>query len=161
MEAELQELKELIQQLRAENEKLRQEQTQAQLAASQPGISSNPIGTAEPTGDAAINVPSSSRSSTQARASYDRLLYVPRERKCPMFRGKGGMGVTEWMEEVRASVRARHLSRIDEAYFIYDHLEGEAKNEIKYRTSAEREDPDKILSILQEVYGCMVYGCYS
>lgn len=116
MEAELQELKELIQQLRSENEKLRQEQTQAQHAAYQPVTPSNAMGTAEPTGDTAINVPSSSRSSTQARVPYDRLLYVPRERKCPMFRGRGGMGVTEWIEEVRASVRARHLSRIDEAY---------------------------------------------
>lgn len=31
---------------------------------------------------------------------------------------------------------------------------GEAKNEIKYRWRAEREDPEKILSILQEMYGC-------
>ncbi|KAI3361878.1 hypothetical protein L3Q82_002197 [Scortum barcoo] len=32
--------------------------------------------------------------------------------------------------------------------------EGEASDEIKYRSSAEREDPDKILAILRELYGC-------
>lgn len=43
---------------------------------------------------------------------------------------------------------------MDQAYFIYDHLEGEAKDEIRYRTRAEREDPKRILAILQDMYGC-------
>lgn len=38
--------------------------------------------------------------------------------------------------------------------FIFDHLEGEAGEEIKYRTSAERRDPAKILAILTELVGC-------
>ena len=33
-------------------------------------------------------------------------------------------------------------------------LEGEAKNEIKYHSAVEREDPAKILAILEELYGC-------
>ena len=37
---------------------------------------------------------------------------------------------------------------------MFDHLEGEAKEEIKYRSTAEREDPAKILAILEELYGC-------
>lgn len=59
------------------------------------------------------------------------------------------------MEEVQACMRARHLSQSDQAFFLFDHLEGEARDEIKYRSTAEREDPDSILAILQELYGCL------
>ena len=51
-------------------------------------------------------------------------------------------------------MRARHLSFSDRAFFLFDHLEGEAKEEIKHRSYADRKDPGKILSILQELYGC-------
>ena len=71
-----------------------------------------------------------------------------------MFRGRSGMGLVEWMEEVRAGMRVRQLSTVDQAYFIYDHLEGEAKEEIKFRPRRDREDPAMIFSILQELYGC-------
>ncbi|KAL2079659.1 hypothetical protein ACEWY4_016866 [Coilia grayii] len=142
MASELQELKEMVEQLRMDNDRLRREQA----ALSQPaGV----VGTGDNQSASA-----SSSSAPQPTSCYDRLLYVPRERKCPMFRGPGGMGVAEWIEEVRASVRARHLKSIDQAYFIYDHLEGEAKNEIKFRPASDREDPEKILSILNDLYGC-------
>ncbi|KAK0141094.1 hypothetical protein N1851_021896 [Merluccius polli] len=61
-----------------------------------------------------------------------RLFCLPRERKCPLFRGTTGIP----------------------AYLIYDHLEGEAKDEIRYRPRADREDPERILTILQDLYGC-------
>ncbi|KAF7227885.1 putative LOC107386907-like protein, partial [Nothobranchius furzeri] len=90
----------------------------------------------------------------ERESATERILYIPRERKCPVFRGNVGIGVTDWIEEVRASLRARYLSPLDQAYFVYDHLEGEAKEEIRYRPRAEREDPECILTILQELYGC-------
>lgn len=49
---------------------------------------------------------------------------------------------------------ARHLSPTDQAFFLYDHLEGEARDEIKYRSSLERGDPARIMAILEELYGC-------
>lgn len=58
------------------------------------------------------------------------------------------------MEEVQVCLRARHLSVADQAFFIFDHLEGEAREEITYRTSAERRDPAKILAILTVVWLC-------
>lgn len=61
-----------------------------------------------------------------------------------MFRGRGGLILPEWVEEVEASVRGRHLSSVDHVFFMYDHLEGEAREEIKYRSQEEREDPVKI-----------------
>lgn len=51
-------------------------------------------------------------------------------------------------------MRAQHLSGADQAFFLFNHLEGEAREEIKYRSSAERGDPDRVLAILQELYGC-------
>lgn len=69
------------------------------------------------------------------------LVYLPRERRCPLFNGRGGLSLREWVEEVEVSVCAHHLSSVDRAFFVYDHLEGEAKEEIKYRSREEREDP--------------------
>lgn len=130
----------MVIQLRAQNELLRQELS-AQVHP--PSSVSGSFGTSVPSGSAGPSgtVP-------------ERLLYVPRERKCPVFSGNVGMGIVEWVEEVRASMRARHLAPIDQAYFIYDHLTGPAKDEIKYRPKQDREDPEKVLSILHEVYGC-------
>ncbi|XP_029941466.1 uncharacterized protein LOC115383427 [Salarias fasciatus] len=135
MEEELKELKELVLQLKADNERLRQEQ-----AAARPGPSTA--------------LPTTSAPSTSSISMTERLVFVPRDRKCPMFRGKSGMGLNEWIEEVQACMRARHLSTSDQAFFVFDHLEGEAREEIKYRPSAERDDPDKIFAVLQELYGC-------
>lgn len=64
------------------------------------------------------------------------------------------MGLGEWLEEAGACMRARHLSQADKALFLYDHLEGEAKDEIKYRSDTERSNPDTIVKILKELYGC-------
>lgn len=51
-------------------------------------------------------------------------------------------------------MRSGWLSQSDRAFFLFDYLEGEAREELKYRSSAERKDPDRVLAILQELYGC-------
>lgn len=135
MEDEIQELRELIAQLRADNERLRQGQA---------GPSALPSTSSAP----------SVAPSTSGPSVAERLIFVPRDRKCSIFRGRTGIGLSEWVEEAQASMRARHLSRSDQAFFLFDHLEGEAKDEIRYRSAAEREDPDKIFAILEELYGC-------
>lgn len=131
----MQELRDLVAQLKADNERLRQ----GQAAPSDSQSTSSVPPTAPST--SSVSVP-------------ERLIFVPRDRKCPVFRGRVGIGLSEWIEEVQACMRARHLSRADQAFFLFDHLEGEAKDEIKYRPSAEREDPDRVLTILKELYGC-------
>ncbi|KAG5268958.1 hypothetical protein AALO_G00196740 [Alosa alosa] len=129
MEADLQQLRDLVTQLQAENERLKQAQPPDDVLG--PDVDPEP-----------------------APGASERFVYVPRERRCPMFRGKSGMSIGEWIEEVQASMRIRHMTPVEKAYFIFDHLEGEAKDEIKYRPKADREDPTKILAILQELYGC-------
>ena len=138
MEDEQQDLQDLVIQLRAQNEQLAQE-----LSAARPPPPSSISGSPVPSGSAG-----------RPTAAPEHLLYMPGERKCPMFSGNVGMGIVEWVEEVRANMRFRHLAPIDQAYFTYDHFAGSAKDEIKYRPKQDREDPEKVLSILQEVYGC-------
>lgn len=55
------------------------------------------------------------------------------------------------MEEVQACLRIRHLSPADQTLFIYDHLEGEPREEIKYQLPEEKDGREKILTILQEL----------
>lgn len=135
MEEEIAQLKDLVAQLQAENQRMRQE-----WQASLPGPSTS--------GSAASGPP------TVSNVVTERLVYLPRERKCPMFRGRTGISIVEWVEEVQACTRARHMSPAEQAIFLFDHLEGEAREEIKYRSQQEREDPNQILAILQELYGC-------
>lgn len=139
MEVELQELRDLVAQLRADNDRLQQEQ-----AAAVPGPSAAPSISAEP-----LPAPSTST----ARVA-ERLVLVPRDRKCPVFRGTSGIGVEEWIEEAQACMRARYLSTFDQAFFLFDHLEGEAREEIKYRPATDRSDPAKVIAVLRELYGC-------
>lgn len=141
MEAELQDLRDMIIQLQADNEQLRREQAVAQ----------NPADGAPPSGGQ-TNEPQPSTS--RAADAGEQILYIPREHKCPVFRGNTGIGIIDWIEEARSSMRAPYLSPPDQAYFIYDHLEGEAKEEIRYWPRAEHEDPEHIFTILQELYGC-------
>lgn len=133
MEEELQELRTLVAKLKADNERLRAEHS--------PGTSSASAG------------PSAAPTPPTAPVT-DRLVFIPRNRKCPMFRGWIGISLGEWIEEAQACMRVRNLAAPDQAFFLYDHLEGEARDEIKYRSSQERGDPAKIISILQELYGC-------
>lgn len=132
MDDELQELRDQVAQLVADNDRLRRERAPA-TPSSSAGTSAVPASHAAP--------------------GSDRLVFIPRDRKCPTFRGRTGISVGEWVEEAQACMRARHLAPVDQAFFLYDHLEGEARDEIKFRPSVERGDPAKIISILQELYG--------
>ncbi|XP_067306217.1 uncharacterized protein [Pseudorasbora parva] len=139
MDDELRELRELVAQLRADNERLQQEQ----VPIAQPGPSNVPMsGVVDP-----------SLTSTGTSAT-NRFVFVPRDRKCPKFNGRSGIMIEEWVEEAQACMRLRHLSSVDQAFFLVDHLEGEAREEIRYRPRDEREDPDKIIQALRELYGC-------
>lgn len=90
--------------------------------------------------------------SSQATVS-EPLVVVPRDRKCRIFNGNTGINITEWIEEVQVCMRARHLSVADQAFFIFYHLEGEAREEIRFRPNSERGDPARVLTILKKLYG--------
>lgn len=87
----------------------------------------------------------------------EQAVYLPRERRCPKLSGSvtaGSLPIEEWTEEAQSCIRSRYLSELEKAMFLYDHLEGEARSEIKYRPVAVRENPTEIISVLNEVYGC-------
>lgn len=142
MEEELRELRDLVAQLRADN--ARMQQLQAPVA----GVS----GDGEALPDAS-NAPSV-MPQISGTSAPERLVFVPRERRCPKFSGKSGISIDEWVEEARACMRARYMGITEQAFFVFDHLEGEAREEIRYRPEAERGDPNKIIKALQELYGC-------
>ncbi|KAG1930011.1 hypothetical protein F2P79_022607 [Pimephales promelas] len=141
MEEELQELREMIALLRADNEKLRQERVP---------VPPGPVDV--PPGPAYVPpfIPGPSVEVTRP----ERFVFVPRDRKCPKFNGRVGLGIEEWVEEAEACMRVRHLSDADKAFYLFDHLEGEAREEIRYRPEVERKDPNRIISALRELYGC-------
>ncbi|CAL9691892.1 unnamed protein product [Knipowitschia caucasica] len=142
MEEEMQQLREQLAQLEADNEHLRQER-----AAPQAG----PAGAFH-----APNVSSDQARSLGSRTpSTERVFVMARDRKCPLFNGRSGLSLSEWLEEAQACMRARHLSTVEQAFFLFDHLEGEAKVEIKFRPAEERENPKRVTEILQELYGCV------
>lgn len=143
MEAELQELRELVAQLKADNVRLQQAQVAVELP--DPDAAAASIAAVPPV------IPQLSVASTSAP---ERFVFVPRDRRCPKFNGKTGMGIDEWVEEAKACMRIRHLSNADQAFFLFDHLEGEAREEVRYRPEIERGDPDKIILALRELYGC-------
>lgn len=147
MEDELQELRDLIAQLKADNEKLRQERVSAGPSVGEPSMVEQPVA------DQLVSTPRPVNNPVEP-AITERLVFVPRDRKCPSFSGKSGISIDDWVEEAQACMRARHLTTVDQAFFLFDHLVGEARDEIKFRSSAERKDPDKIIAILREIYGC-------
>lgn len=75
MDGELQELRDLVAQLRVENEMLQREQ-----AAAGPGTSGAPSIPNEP-------LPAHY---TPSAPVTERLVLVPRDRRCPTFRGRSG-----------------------------------------------------------------------
>lgn len=85
------------------------------------------------------------------------VVYIPRERKCPNFSGKTGPGslsIEDWLEEVECCTRGRQMSEVEKALFMYDHLEGEARSEIKFRPRTDRENATVLINVLTELYSC-------
>lgn len=92
-------------------------------------------------------------SSSVKPPSREHIVYVPKEKKCAVFSGGSSALFYEWQDEISATVCYRSYSEPEKAAYIYEHLGGEAKQEIKYRTKAEKSNPARVLEILQEIYG--------
>lgn len=146
VEEQIRALTELVKQLQAENSQLRNRDdipAPEQPAGSQAPESS---GQAANVGNAGPNI-----------APEKVYIYAPRERKCPRFSGnasQGNMSVEEWVEEARKSLSMQHTSLTEQAAFLCDLLDGEARREIKFSSPEDRANPEKILSILLDNFGC-------
>ena len=87
----------------------------------------------------------------------ERVVYLQQDRKCPRFCGNmdsaDSLPIEEWIEEVENHVQTKRLTGREKAIFVFNHLDGEARIEIKYQSSLVRDDGDEIFSILRELYG--------
>ncbi|KAL7872227.1 hypothetical protein SRHO_G00072100 [Serrasalmus rhombeus] len=93
MEEEIQQLRDLVLQLKADNERLLKERATASTSYS--------IDTQGPP-VVVHNVPPAT-----ASAVTERLVVIPRDRKCPLFNGKTGIGIVEWIEEIQQAFFSR------------------------------------------------------
>lgn len=93
-----------------------------------------------------------------ARQTSAPVIYVQQDRKLPSFSGKvdsnDSLTLDEWMEQIRQFAQVRCTTVKERAQFVYDHLEGAARTEIKFLPARQRECMDSIFEALKEVYGC-------
>ena len=80
------------------------------------------------------------------------MIFVPKERKCKIFTGGSSAVFYEWLDDINAVLNFRPYEGTDKAVCIYEHLGGEARQEIRYRPQVDRKDPQRILDILKEIY---------
>ena len=143
-EEEVQQLREAVARLTAENAQLTQGQHQNQhVPPANPDATSHEN---EPEDD------DEEQDDYRENPQGERVVYIPKDRKCPLFSGRGELTAREWIEEVRSAMHSRHMSVRDQAQFVYDHLTGQAKDEIKYRPRGVRDHPKRMFDILLEQF---------
>lgn len=82
------------------------------------------------------------------------LLYIPKDKKGSMFSGHSGtMTYYDWVDEVQNSVNFGRYKTREQAAYLYDHLEGEAHQEIKHCLKEVRRDPELLSEALKKAYG--------
>ncbi|ESO96080.1 hypothetical protein LOTGIDRAFT_160067 [Lottia gigantea] len=78
-----------------------------------------------------------STSNTTSSSATKSVVYIDRTREPKKFKGilktSGDLTVHEWIEDIQEYVSTLNLTGEDEARFIYSHLEGDAKEEVKLR----------------------------
>ena len=84
-------------------------------------------------------------------------VYVSRERKLPKLKGaaqgKDDPDVEEWVSDMRAALKSRPMPQREAAEFVFEHLGGEAKNEVRHRPETTRSDAEEILKVIETVFG--------
>jgi hypothetical protein len=57
------------------------------------------------------------------------------------------------VEDVKLTLKTRSTSGGEKVNFIISHLGGPAREEVRYRSAAEKKRPQDVLGILKEVFG--------
>lgn len=65
-----------------------------------------------------------------------------------------GININKWVDEAQACMWAHCLSTADQAFFLFDNLEGEDWEEIRHCPELEREDLARIIVALSKLYDC-------
>ena len=94
----------------------------------------------------------------EKRASAEggqQLVFAPKMRKVEKFSGKPGHGVSvyEFIEEMTRILKTRPTPQEEQVDFVLSHLEGPAKEEMRFRPIEEKKSSKAVLGILKEVFG--------
>jgi hypothetical protein len=83
-----------------------------------------------------------------------KVIFAPRERKLQTFSGqKDDRSVEEFIEETELLLKSRPTQDEEKVDFIISHLEGPAKEELRYHTASDKKTPGAVLKILKDVFG--------
>lgn len=66
----------------------------------------------------------------------ERIVYLPKEKKCTTFTGDTSATFYEWLDELNATLSYRPFTGAKKAAFIHEQLGGEARQEIKHQPQA-------------------------
>ena len=80
------------------------------------------------------------------------FLLMPSQKKLASYLGSADaiLKLEDWICDVKASIRSRPLSENDKVDFVFQHLTGPAREEVKFRP---HKSVDDIFVILREVFG--------
>ena len=149
MEERFQAVCEQMEQLRAENELLRQQRgSSADWAATSAPLTPR-NGTPAPA--VLSDVP------TCAEKPERVYVYAPKENKCPRFSGdrkSHGQRVEDWIKEVKKALTGQPLAPTEQVTWVCDLLDGEAKREVAFSLNLEDTHIDAIFEVLLEHFGC-------
>ena len=84
-----------------------------------------------------------------------KIVFTPRERKLRKYSGRkeGEISVDEFIDEAELLCRTRPTSDEEKVDFLISHLEGAARDELRYRTPGEKKTPQDVFDILRDVFG--------
>lgn len=85
-----------------------------------------------------------------------KVVSKPKQRKLEKFSGRADgaySSVYEFVEEFQQVLKTRQATTEEQVDFLISHLEGPAKDEIRYKASPEKNTPQKILTILKDAFG--------
>ncbi len=93
----------------------------------------------------------------EAKKKATSTVFVSQGRRLDVFKDRPSkpedMSVRDWIVDVRGQLALRQRTPKEEAAFIKDHLGGNARQEILGRGESVSNNPEKILQILERVFG--------
>lgn len=66
---------------------------------------------------------------------------------------EGAITFEEWKGEAKSCLNKQDLTGVEGVNFLLGHLEGTARDEIRYTRDADRNTPDKVFDILEDAFG--------
>lgn len=87
--------------------------------------------------------------------SGQKFVFTPKQRKVEKFSGRKDEGQTvyEFMDDISRVLKTRPTSDEEKVDYLISHLDGPAKEEIRYRAPSSKKNPQQVLNILRETFG--------